>query len=407
MSALALSLAYLRAQPLVSLLTVLLLAAGVATLTLLLLAGQQLHSRLLRDAQGWDLVVGAKGSPLQLVLAAVYHLDAPTGNIPLDAAEAWARHPLVADAIPLALGDSYRGFRIVGTRPEYAAHYQARLAQGRGWRQPMEAVLGATVAQRSGLGVGDTLVGAHGLTATGADHAHAPYRVVGVFAPTHSVIDRLVLTGVESVWQLHAPATAATQDAHAQHAHAEAHESSASREITALLLRYKTPRAAATLPRQINAASALQAASPAVEVTRLFRLLGLGFDVLRGFAVLLLVGALLGLFMALSQALAQRRYDLALLRTLGASPGWLFGQICLQALLLAAAGWVLGIGLGHAAAEWVGRQLSAGQLALTGLLWAPGESVLALCVMVTALAAALPPAWRAYRTDIAAVLARG
>jgi len=406
MNPLSLSLAYLRAQKLASLLTLLLLSVGIAMLSLLLLLGDQLQSRLARDAAGWDLVIGAKGSPLQLVLSAVYQLDAPTGNIPLAQAQVWREHPQVAEAVPLALGDSYRGYRIVGTEVAYARHYAARPAQGRWWQAPMEAVLGAEVARRTALSVGATLVGAHGLSG-GSEHDHWPYRVVGVLAPTGSVIDRLVLTDVASVWQLHA-ALAGQEDDNDHAHHDEPYEvQTAPREVTALLLRYRTPRAALTLPRMVNAQSALQAAAPAVEVTRLFRLLGVGFDVLRGFAFLLLLMAMLGLFAALSQMLETRRYDLALLRLLGASPIWLFGQVCLQAALLTLGGLLLGLLLGHGAAEWLGQQQRPGELALTGLTWTPQEAWLPPLALLTGLVAALLPAWRAYRTDIAPALARG
>ena len=123
----SLSFAYLRARPLATALNLLLLALGIATITLLLLATSQLEERMSRDARGFDLVAGAKGSPMQLVLSAIFHLDAPTGNIPLAAAQALARSPLVKKSIPLALGDSYRSFRIVGTNHDYPAHYGAVL----------------------------------------------------------------------------------------------------------------------------------------------------------------------------------------------------------------------------------------------------------------------------------------
>ena len=148
-------------------------------------------------------MIGAKGSPLQLVLASIYHVDFPTGNIPLAEAERWAGHPLVAEAIPLALGDSLAGFRIVGTEPAYAAHYGAELAAGRLWQEPFEATLGATVAARTGLEVGDRFVGSHGLAAGGPRAWRAPYTVVGVLEPTASVLDRVVLTPIESVWLVH------------------------------------------------------------------------------------------------------------------------------------------------------------------------------------------------------------
>ena len=142
----------------------------MATITLVILLTQELDARLKRDAEGIDLVVGAKGSPLQLVLAGVYHADVPPGNIPLAAVESLRANPLVREVIPLALGDSFRGFRIVGTEPAFVAHYRggagARVAL---WAAPLEAVLGSDVARATGLAVGATFAGSHGLAEGGGD----------------------------------------------------------------------------------------------------------------------------------------------------------------------------------------------------------------------------------------------
>ena len=143
MSLFGLSLAYIRARALNAALNLVLLALGVGMIVLLLLFSAQLEDRLTRDARGIDLVIGSKGSPLQLILSSIYHVDFPTGNIPLAEAERWAEHPLVAEAIPLALGDSLAGFRIVGTEHAYAEHYGGELAAGRLWEEPFEATLGA------------------------------------------------------------------------------------------------------------------------------------------------------------------------------------------------------------------------------------------------------------------------
>jgi putative ABC transport system permease protein len=170
-----LSLGYLRARALNTVLNVLLLAIGVATITLLLLTMHQLEERMGRDARGIDLVAGAKGSPLQVILSAIYHLDVPTGNIPLAQAKEIAKHRMVKKTIPLALGDGYKGFRIVGTNHDYLAHYGAAFVAGGPWQKPMEAVLGAEVAQRLGHAVGSTFAGYHGIAEAGAEHGDAPH----------------------------------------------------------------------------------------------------------------------------------------------------------------------------------------------------------------------------------------
>jgi len=387
-----LSLAYLRARPLATALNLLLLALGVATITVLILVTEQLENRMGRDARGIDLVAGAKGSPMQLVLSAVFHLDAPTGNIPLAEADALAKQRFVKKAIPLALGDSYKSFRIVGSNHEYPAHYGARVADGRLWNAPMEATLGAEVAARARLAIGAKFAGAHGLGEGGDEHENEPYRVVGVLAPTGTVIDRLVLTSVESVWQVH------------EHGASPG----APKELTALLIQYASPLAAATLPRIVNASSSLQAASPAYESARLFRMIGVGVDVLRAFGVVLMLAAGLSVFIALLNALEERRYDLAVMRMLGATPARLMGLMLLEGSLLAIAGGIAGLGLGHLLTEALGAALrQAQQAAVTGWAWSDQEWWLLAASLGVGILAALIPAWRAYRSDVAPVLAEG
>ncbi len=395
-----LSASYLRARPLQTALSLVLLALGVGTIVAALLVVSQLEARMGRDARGIDLVVGAKGSPMQLILSGIYHLDAPTGNIPLAAAQALEKNRLVKKAIPLALGDSWKGFRIVGAPREYAEFYGATLRSGRYYEKPMEAVLGSEVAARTGVGAGAKFAGAHGLGGEGEEHANAPYAVVGVLEKTGSVLDRLVLTGIESVWQVH------------ESAHEPADEKEKAlegdREVTVLLIQYASPLAVATLPRAINSKSELQAASPAFETARLFRIVGAGIEALRAFAAVLILAAGLSVFIALYTALEERRYDLAVMRTLGASPGRLFGLLLFEGLLLSFLGAFLGFILGHVLAAGLGAWLEAAQQpAVTGLVFKVEEIwVLAVALAVGGLAA-LIPAWRAYRTDVSRTLAQG
>ncbi|MBY0408974.1 MAG: ABC transporter permease, partial [Burkholderiaceae bacterium] len=183
---------YLWSRPLPAVLNLLLLTLGLAAITLVLLVSTQLDKGFERDLQGIDLVVGAKGSPLQLILAGVFHIDVPTGNISLQEVQALQKNPLVAQVIPLSLGDSYQGHRIVGTTPDYLALYGAALAAGTVWQAPMTVVLGAAAAQSiemshgtgTGTGnaaplVGATFIGSHGLGGGGHVHGSHPYRVSG------------------------------------------------------------------------------------------------------------------------------------------------------------------------------------------------------------------------------------
>ena len=461
MSWLRLALANLLLSPLTSLVNILLMALGTASIALLILAGQQVSETLTRDARGLDLVVGAKGSPAQLILSAVYHADLPPGNIALADARPWAEDPRVSLAVPLALGDSFRGFRIVGTTPEYLELLNASVARGRVWQQPMQAVIGAAVARASGLRLGEYFSGAHGFSGEGRAHDTQPYRVVGILKASGAVVDRLVLTSLESVWTLHGhgePAAAAHDSEHEdeleheredklehghenelehehenelEHGHEDEHEheleggrehdsehepgeqaahsgEQPDLEITAMLLRYRTPLAAMSLPREINAVGALQAAAPALEIARLLQLIGLGMDGLRAFAWVLIVTACLSVFAALYGSLSSRRGDLAMLRCLGATRGELFLALLSEGLLLSVAGITLGYALAHGAMGLLGAWLEASRgVALSPSLWVDGETaLLAVLLLVSAISAAIP-AYQAYRTDVARTLAEG
>jgi len=390
-----LSASYLRARALQTLLSIGLLKLGVGMIVAAVLVSTQLEERMGRDARGIDLVVGAKGSPMQLILAGIYQLDAPTGNIPLAAVEELKKNRMVKKVMPLALGDSWKGYRIVGAGPEYLDHYGAMFSKGKIFREPMEAVLGHEVAARTGLSVGASFTGAHGMGGEGEQHED-PYRVVGVLAPTGSVLDRLVLTPIESVWDVHE---------HGRKENETKHDSD--REVTVLLVQYSTPLAAAGLPRLINSKSQLQAASPAFETARLFRIVGAGLEALRAFAVVLVLAAGLSVFIALYTALEERRYDLAVMRTLGASPGRLFGLLLFEGVLLAALGALGGVILGHLLAGGLGLWLeAANQPAVSGLAFRPEEVWVVLGALGVGIVAALLPAWRAYRTDVSRTLAQ-
>ncbi|CAM3342073.1 ABC transporter permease [Polaromonas hydrogenivorans] len=393
MKTIAFSWRYLWSRPLAAALNLLLLSLGLASITFLLLVSHQINSAFERDLAGIDVVVGAKGSPMQLILSGVFQLDVPTGNVPLAAVKALQLHPQVAKVIPISMGDSFRGFRIVGTTPDYVSHYGAELAQGVLWTAPMQAVLGARVAQQSGLKIGDTFTGTHGLAPGGHAHGQSPYTVTGILAPSGSVLDRLVLTPTESVWQVHETDTALDDE--------DRKVMEDEREVTLALIQYNTPLAAVTFPRFINTTTEMQAAAPALEITRLLSMVGVGIDVLRALAGVLLLTAALSVFIALWSAVRERRADLALLRMLGAPPRKVAGLLLCEALWLALLASVLGVLSGQGLTALLGWALQLEQSVLIGALSWPallaGVPALALGV---ALASALLPAWEAYRVSV-------
>ena len=400
---------------------------------------------------------------MQLVLSTVYHADVPTGNIALSETKRWSEDRRIAETIPLSLGDSARGFRIVGTTHAYPSIYDAEVREGRLWEASLEAVLGADVARATGLGPGDFLTGSHGMSGMGDSHAESPYRIVGVLASTGAVVDRLILTGLDSVWDIHggehdhgweepaAPGAVGEipSDEHVDHGdehagesggehadepgdehhgheeefrddHADEHDEHGvdadhdddvhadddDREITAMLVRYASPVAAVSLPRQINAESNLQAAAPAFELARLLKIVGLGLDGLRAFALILIASAAFSVFGAMYGALRARRGELAMMRCLGGTRVELMASLLIEGLLLGLAGTALGLLVGHATVEAMGALFTDKRgIALTGRVLLFDELLLALALVVVALIAAAVPAWQAYRTDVSRTLA--
>ena len=401
MKIITLSFKYLWSRPLAAGLNVLLLALGVASITLVLLISSQIGRAFERDLKDIDVVVGAKGSPMQLILAGVFHIDTPTGNISLAEVKNLQQDPRVASLIPLSLGDSFRGFRIVGTMADYVSHYEAKLAQGTMFNLPLEAVLGAEVAKSTGIAPGNSFIGSHGLSTNGHAHGDTPYQVTGVLAPCGCVLDRLILTATESVWRVHEKAIEGDTKLDAEDKKAIEED----REVTMALIRYKSPLAAVSFPRFVNTTTNMQAAAPAIEITRLLRMVGVGTDVLRGFGAVLLLTAGLSVFIALWNAVRERRADLAMLRMLGASPQKVAGLLVCEALWLALLASVLGLFLGHLLTGAVGYLLQAERsLPVTGFIWLVQEWAIPAAAAVVAVLAALIPAVAAYRVDVQSLL---
>ena len=377
---------FLAERPWQFALAVMLCALGMASAIAIVWLQSALEQHARRQAEGIDIVVGAKGSALQNVLAAVYYLDVPNGNITLKEVDALRANPQVAKAIPIAIGDSVGGARIVGTIDEFIPFYGGTLASGALPTAPMDAVLGAGVARRTKLKLGDSFVGAHGLGDTGDAHDSYPYRVVGILNPTGRVIDETVVTPLESVWLVH-----------------EGHSASAEPEATFALIQAKGPIAIATLPRLINARPGLQAAVPALESARLLTSFKWVALVVKVFAGILVAAAMASLLGALLQALARREPDLALLRAMGATRGTLAGLILGESLVLiavaavVASGWV-------ALAAWSFQSFALPGVAIDaseGFLY--GIAGLAIAATLAALAT-IPVLRRCLSIDVAAQL---
>lgn len=404
---------YLKARPLNTAINIILLSLGIAVITILLLFNNQLEKKITDNSRGIDLVIGAKGSPLQLILCNIFHVDFPTGNIKLIEAEKISRNRLIKTAIPLALGDSYKSFRIVGTNRAYAELYHAELAQGSWWMNNLEVTVGANVAELTNLKLNNQFASAHGLTQDGHAHDEHQYVVKGILKKTNSVLDNLILTNIESVWQMHEvhevandhqnksdtatissgliPTVAATDSV---------------KEITSLLIKYRSPLGAVQLPRLVNAQSSLQAASPAFETARLFSILGVGVDILLAFGYVLVLISGLSIFIALYNSLKERRYDMAIMRSMGASRAKLFISLLTEGGLLTLLGSSIGLLMGHGVLVILSLVMEQSQkVDITGFIFYSQEWIILGGSLLLGLLCATIPAVQAYRMDISKVLA--
>jgi len=249
----SISIQNIKSKPLYTFLSVFIASLSIA----LLLGTQQLkrsfENQIENNLGKIDVVVGAKGSPLQLVLASVLHLDNPTGNISYKEALKISKNPLIKSAVPISYGDNYKGYRIVGTTHEYPTLYSAELQKGHRVENAMEVILGNSVAQKLNLKIGDTLLSAHGLLENSIEEHDAVLTVVGILKPTQKVIDRLILTNLQSVWDVHNHERKENHEGH------DYHDIQDEKEITSLLIRFKSPRGLLTFPRRINERTNMQA----------------------------------------------------------------------------------------------------------------------------------------------------
>ncbi len=415
-------------KPLNTILSLVLLTASVAIISLLILLQEQFEKQFSSNIDGVDLVIGAQGSPLQLILSAVYQVDAPTGNISYKEAQVWMNHPFVETAIPLAFGDNYRGFRIVGTTPDYLEKYTAKVATGKIFEKDFEVVVGSEIAKKLNLKVGDTFFGTHGDAIEGDVHDEYAYVVTGIASPTGKVIDNLILSTVESVWAVHGDHghdheghvhdencnhdhdVVDENPAHGEegHVHEEGdeHDHEEENEITAVLIKFKNKMGIISWPRMIAQNTKMQAALPAIEINRLFSLFGFGLQALEYLAYGIMLISGISIFIALYNRLKERKYEFALLRVSGASRGQLLALVLLESLLLTVVGFVFGIIVGRIAL-WMISATTDEQFKMAfdpmTIIWEK-EGILFLVTIFVGVIAALIPAVKAYSLNISKTL---
>jgi putative ABC transport system permease protein len=407
-------------KPLNTILSVVLLTSSVAIITTLILVEKQFEEKFTKNIDGVDLVMGAQGSPLQLILSSVYHVDAPTGNISYDSAKVWMQHPFVEKAIPLAFGDNYRGFKILGTTADYLEKYEAKIADGKIFENNFEVVLGSEIAQKLSLSVGDEFYGSHGDAAEGHVHEEYAYKIVGIASPTGKVVDNLILCTIPSVWQMHGDhgATESENLSHGEegHVHVEGDDhdhhqdvtiDEPGMEITAVLLKFRNKMGIVTWPRIIAQNTKMQVASPALEVNRLFSLFGIGIQALQYLAYGIMLISGISIFIALYNTLKERKNEFALLRVNGAKRMQLTQLVLIESLLLCIVGFIFGTILGRVALVLISNSAEQDfKMSFNPyeFLWNK-EGVLFLLTIGVGIIAALIPAIKAYKLNISKTLA--
>ncbi len=355
-----------RFKPLYTFLGILILSVSIALLVGIQQLDKSFRQQLENNLGDIDMVVGAKGSPLQLVLASVLHIDNPTGNIHFEEAKALIKNPMIEKAVPISYGDNYKGYRIVGTTQDFSTLYNARLKKGKFVEKPMEVVLGSTVAEKLGLQIGDIFQSSHGLAEKGGHEHAAPLTVVGIYEPTHKVMDRLIITGLETIWEVHHHEEEPTDgeehkssDHHAEEdhnggegdhhhdkepqEHEPHHKEESQQEITSMLVSFRNPIALLNVPRTINENTNMQAALPKFELERLYQFTGVGVKTITWIAYAILVISCITICISLYRMVRDRAFDLALMRSYGANTFQLVKMVAYEGFLIAGTAFIIGV----------------------------------------------------------------
>lgn len=392
-----------------ALLTVIAIALSVTLLLSVERVRTEARASFASTVSGTDLIVGARSGSVQLLLYSVFRIGNATNNIRWDSFEQISSQPQVKWAIPLSLGDSHRGFRVLGTNQAYFEHYRfgrnqaLQLSEGQPFSDLYDAVLGADIARELGYQLGTELVLAHGAGAVSfVKHADKPFRVVGILAKTGTPVDRTIhisLEGMEALhvdWQQGMPARGAGQVSAEQARQLDLTPTA----ITAFMLGLERRIDTFTLQRKINefTGEPLLAILPGVALQELWSLLSVAEKALLLVSVFVVLTGLVGMLTAILSGLNERRREMAVLRSVGARPLHIFSLLVLEAVSLTLAGIALGLALlyaGIAAAKpWLEQQYGL----FLPLAWpTPSELKLLGGILAASLLMGCIPAWRAYR----------
>lgn len=400
----------LATRKLSSTLTALSVALGVMLVSTILQLRHEMQKSYMKPGRGYALVVGAPGAPLQLVLSAVYHVEDSPGLMPMEAYDELALSPSVKLVVPLAVGDSFRGFPVVGTSGEFFSQVMPhpageKLAAGRAFQSSredvelaiegrggkrFEAVVGATVATKLGLSVGDRIEPSHGVAGGGTVHEGGhTWEVVGIMRRSDTPVDRLVLINLDSFFSIREHQGGLVGGTGEQ-------------GLSAALLFPKPGMHKGILLSQLRKRNDLQVADVSTEIRRLFSIVGNVDRLLFLVASLVIVIGVISIMVAIYNTMNERRVELATLRAIGARKETIFALVVGEAASLAAAGGLLGILCGHVLVLILRVHLeTAAGLTIDPWRVLPSELVLVASVLFTGALAGMLPAWKAYRTDVA------
>ena len=403
----------IRQRALVSLLTIMSMGLGVTLVVGVLVVYGVISQSFQRGGQGVDLIVGAKGGKEQLVLNTVFYLSQPVGNIPYKFYEAVKDNTFgpVESAIPVCMGHTYQGFRVVGTVPEmftelkYGKDQEYKFAEGESFKteNPFDAVLGAVTALKTLKKVGDTFQAVHGTSEGGREHKQT-FKVVGILAPTGTPIDRAIFVNMLGFYDIHHQEEA---EEHAGHEEHEAEGGIENSEVTAVLV--CIPKSAAdkgqtdVLAKKINDGRVAQAVVPVKVITELFEnIVGKIQWILLGMAVVTVIEAGIGIMVSIYNSMSDRRHEIAIMRALGASRLTVMTIILMESILLSLMGGAFGVALGHGLTWLCSPMIVDWTGVVVGLFqFQPAELILIPGLVVLASAVGYLPALAAYRTDVA------
>ena len=409
-------------KPLSSFISLALLTLGIGIISLLLQLNSLIKDQMDNNLRGIDMVVGAKGSPLQLILSSVYHVDSPTGNISYKEAEKISNNRMVGSSIKLLYGDNHKGYRIVGTEKKFIDLYKGVFKEGKEWEKPFEVIVGSKVHKNLNIKIGDKLVSSHGLRETGESHEDQSFEVVGLLEPSNSVIDQLIITSPESVWDIHDTHNHndtndnfenenkhdhdEDEHDHDEDEHDHEHDEYDDKEITAMLIKFSSPMNIIQFPRQINETTNLQAAVPSYEISRLFKLFGFGIDTISYLAYLIIIVSGFSLFINLFNAMNERKYEMALIRTIGATRFQLSSMIILESLILTLLGFGLGLLFSRFGVMFVSSLMEESiNYNLSSIKILSEELWLLVLSVILGVLSSLIPAIQVYKMNISKILA--